>query len=146
MEQELAQKIRKRALDLLARREHARSELIRKLVNKGFENSAVTEIVNELAEEDLQNDARYTEGYIRSRVCRGYGPIRIRQELRERDISEDISSELLQSAADWHELAYDARVKKFGNAIPEEFKERAKQMSFLQYRGFTHEQINASFR
>ena len=46
---------------------------------------------------------------------------------------------------DWFALAVTVRCKRFGEAVPADFKERAKQQRFLQYRGFSHEQITESF-
>ena len=45
----------------------------------------------------------------------------------------------------WNDCALDARIKKFGSTLPEDFKAKAKQMKFLEYRGFTTEQINSAF-
>ena len=74
---------------------------------------------------------------------RGFGPVRLQQELLERGIS----AELIQQAVfgddiDWLEAAKQAYVKKYGEQRAIEYAVRAKQARFLAYRGFTHEQIN----
>ena len=72
------------AIDLLSRREHSQLELRKKLVAKGFADDEVDELLLRLHEENLQSDERYAESYVRQRVDKGYGPIRIRQELRQK--------------------------------------------------------------
>ncbi len=42
----------------------------------------------------------------------------------------------LVEGVDWLKLAVEARTKKYGDTIPVEQKEKAKQLRFLQYRGF----------
>ena len=76
---------------------------------------------------------------------KGQGPIRIRAELKKRGVSAElVQLHVYDAGQDWHALACEVRGKKFGDAIPAEFKEKAKQMRFLEYRGFDIEQINAA--
>ena len=72
------------ALDLLARREHARVELEQKLQKKGFPESRIHQALQQLTEKGFQSDERYIEDFVRSRVYKGNGPLRILQELRLR--------------------------------------------------------------
>ena len=78
---------RKKAMDLLARREHARGELLSKLEKAGFESNVALDAILTLESENLQSDARFAEAFVRSRFNQGKGPVRIRQELRERDVA-----------------------------------------------------------
>lgn len=84
------------------------------------------------------NESRFTEAYTRSRASRGYGPIRIRQELLQRGVPDEIIDETLYSLPDinWQELGDAVRVKKFGEKKPTQYIERMKQLKFLHYRGF----------
>lgn len=130
------------ALGLLARREHSQYELRNKLKLRKFSDNLIVEVLKELTSENLQSDARFTEIYIRHRAEKGYGPLRIQAELRERGIVEESISQYLDESAEyWIEKITTVKRKKFGNKIPKDFSERAKQMRFLQYRGFTLEQI-----
>jgi len=133
------------AMNMLARREHSVFELARKLQQKDFPSEMITEVIEQLVADNLLSDERYAEAYIRMRSARGYGLQRIRMEMQERGVaSELISDAIEQSEVDWVALALDVRNKKFGEQQPEEFSVRAKQMKFLQYRGFSHAQINAA--
>jgi len=140
------QSIYERAVGLLARREHSAVELKMKLSKADFDGDEIDDLLVQLAEANLQSDERFAENYLRYRAQRGYGFQRIRQELKERGVATDIiDSALEQSDMDWFSLAATVRCKRFGEQEPQDFKERAKQQRFLQYRGFTHEQITESF-
>lgn len=138
--------VSERAVSLLANREHSAFELTRKLLTAGFDTEEITLTIEQLQQTNLQSDERFAEAYIRSRAERGYGSIRIKNELKERGVASDIITTSLQQAdIDWFALAANVRSKRFGEQNPDEFKSRAKQQRFLQYRGFTHEQITESF-
>jgi len=134
------------AIALLARREHSARELTRKLCDKGYDAAAVRDCIEQLQRERLQSDERYAESYASSRADKGYGPLRIRAELLERGVAEELIEQQLASLeVQWHVLAGEVRRKRFGGRLPKDFKERAQQSRFLQYRGFAHEQIRAVF-
>jgi regulatory protein len=133
-------------MDFLARRDYGRDELARKLVEKGYRRSVVVGELHRLAEEGLQSDTRFAESFVQSRISQGKGPVRIRADLRQRGIRDGvIESALEEAACDWYELAREERVKKFGEAVPDAFKEKARQMRFLQYRGFEQDHIQSAF-
>ncbi len=139
-------KLREAALRILALREHSAAELTRKLLSKGFAQSDIERLVEELQSRDWLDETRFTESFVRSRVQQGYGPLRIRQDLRQRGVAESTQALALESYADlWLEAACKARHKRFGEAPPTDIKNRAKQARFLTYRGFTSEQIRAAF-
>ena len=81
---------RKKAMDYLARREHGRAELINKLSKFGFEAATADDAVAELVDDNLQSDQRFVEAFIASRISQGKGPVKIRADLRERDIGGGI--------------------------------------------------------
>jgi regulatory protein len=134
---------RKKAMDLLARREHSVAELRAKLIARDFDADEVDRAVARLAEEGLVSDERFAEAYIASRVRKGQGPLRIRVELERRGVSSDfITTCLEQGDIDWNELAREVRIKKFGSGRIADYREWARQAKFLQYRGFTSDQIS----
>lgn len=136
---------RKKAMDLLARREHTRGELERKLGFAGFDADVVATVVEALDDEGLQSDARFVESFVQSRINQGKGPARIRAELREKGVGDSVTDAAIEAAGvDWRVLAGEVRQKKFGVAAPADFKEKNRQMRFLQYRGFESEQIHAA--
>jgi regulatory protein len=136
---------RKKAMDYLARREYGRQELERKLKTAGFDADVAATAVAALTGDGLQDDRRYVESFARSRISQGKGPVRIHQELGERGLDASLIDAVLDEiGADWFELALSARRKKFGNALPADFKAKARQMRFLQYRGFESAHIQAA--
>lgn len=139
--------VRLQAMNLLARREHLRQELSLKL-GKRFGADAAHEIavvLDDLESEALLSDQRFTESYIRQRVGKGYGPDRIRQELRQKGVGGEVLDIALDAAdVDWVARAAEVRLKKFGATPPPDFKEKARQMRFLNYRGFGGEFASAA--
>jgi len=140
--------IRRKALDLLARREHSRRELARKLAAHGFQDrAAVDGVLAALEAEGLLSDARFAEQFVWSQVQRGAGPLKVHAELRERGVDEGLIARSIDALADdWQGLLREVREKKFGRGIPADFRERNRQMRFLQQRGYTAEQIGRVFR
>jgi regulatory protein len=137
-----------KAVELLARREHSAQELARKLCTRGCDPVLIESVLARLEAERLQSDARYTEVYLRQRSEKGYGPQRIRAELQERGVDERLINEAMRRAedegeVDWFERAATVYARKFGGRPVEDLKDRAKRQRFLQYRGFSHEQIAA---
>jgi regulatory protein len=136
---------RKKAMDFLARREYGQEELVAKLVGGGFEPDIARAAVERLAGEGLQDDRRFAAGLVQSRIGQGKGPVRIRQELEQRGIDAGlIEAALAESGEDWTGLARRVRRRRFGTALPPDFPAKARQMRFLQYRGFTAEQVQAA--
>lgn len=134
------------ALKLLARREHSRTELRLKLRGRGASDDVISSLLEVLDAASLQSDERFCEGYIRARSNRGFGPRRIRAELRERGLNDQHSGAALQSLElEWVSLARAARTKKFGHNVPAGAEARFRQMRYLEYRGFTHDQIQSAF-
>lgn len=137
-----ANEVRERAIKLLARREHAPAELKLKLSQRGFPRDVIAQVLAQLIEENLLSSTRYAESLVRTRIEKGCGPVRIRNELAGHAIDATIIENALGEAeVDWPELAQAVRHKRFGVQPPEDFPAKAKQMRFLQQRGFTHAQI-----
>lgn len=138
---------RKKAMDLLARREHASDELSRKLEKAGFERDTADEAISRLTEEGLQSDERFVFSFIQSRINQGKGPLRIRADLNERGVpGVTITTALDLADADWAAIAADVRRRKFGDELPGEYKDKARQMRFLAYRGFETEHIQRALK
>lgn len=136
---------RKKAMDFLARREHSADELVIKLVKSRFSSETAAAAVSQLRDEGLQSDERFVESFVQSRVNQGKGPQRIRVDLRQRGVADAAIAQALEAAdPDWYALACATRERKFGPALPTEYKEKARQMRFLQYRGFETDQIQAA--
>ena len=137
--------VRTAALALLAGRDFGRAELARRLERRGYPAAVVAAVVEGLAAEGLLSESRFVEQFIRQHAGRGHGPVRIRADLRERGVPGDAIEAGLEAAGeDWAAVAREARRRRFGLSPPGDYPERARQARFLQYRGFTSEQIRAA--
>ena len=122
-------------------------ELARKLRVRGYDEQSVQLVVLKLAQEGLQSDGRFAENYVYNRLDKGFGPLRIAMELRERGVGDDlIELHLDRSAHEWSQRASLVRQKRFGSNLPTTFKEQARQSRFLQQRGFSGDQIRQIFK
>ena len=142
-----AKTIRIKAMDLLARREHSVKELLRKLCERYEETELIADVVRQLSEDNLVSDSRFAEMYIRSRIGRQFGPVKIKNDLRERGVSEDkIRFALNEANQNWLQLIQELSDKKYGKTLPSEAKETAKRMRFFQSRGFDTDCIRSVFQ
>ncbi len=137
MSEQLRQ-LRQRAVKLLARREHTRAELARKLSPHGTSEEIDT-VLNELAGSGLQSDARFAASYLRSQAGR-LGDARLRQTLRQKGVSPDLIAAHVEDLPDELERAREVWQKKFA-AAPADRSDWARQARFLQGRGFSVEII-----
>ncbi|WP_457969609.1 recombination regulator RecX [Pseudomonas sp. R4-84] len=138
--------VRRAAMDLLARREHGRVELTRKLRQRGAPDELIDAALDRLTEEGLLSEARYLESFVSYRARSGYGPVRIREELGQRGLQRaDIESALRESGIDWQQQLAETWRRKFSGHLPIDIRERAKQGRFLAYRGYSMEMINRLF-
>ena len=145
MTDEILSNIYNKALDVISRREHSEKELENKLLKK-FESSELIDLVIErLKTNNLLNDERYAEMYVRIRKRKGFGPKRIGYELSSRGINNSISSQALDEIGGWKEAAHDTFNKKYRNGIADDFKNKSKQKVFLQNRGFSFQEIDSVF-
>lgn len=129
-------------MDLLARREHCFTELATKLSRQFSDSQAIEQQLRLLAEQNLQSDRRYVETFVRSRVRKGQGPLRISSELRQKGVAMRlISSVFEENDTDWGLVIQSVSAAKYGNTAPRDEREKAKRIRFFQYRGFDFEQI-----
>jgi regulatory protein len=139
--------IRKKAMDLLARREHSEQELRQKLRSREYAADTIDQVLQELKSDRLLSDERFTEAYVNHRFNAGVGPLKIRYELRQKGISDLLVDEFLELLSDrWDQLMVQQRERKYGKTIPAGYAERMKQARFLQNRGFSPESVMRLFR
>src|SRR5215471_3173752 len=104
-----------KALGLLARREHSARELKSKLERRGFGADESAETLERLRSKDFQNDARFGEMLVRSRIEGGYGPRWIIAELKTHGIAEAQARELIDAAEpDWPDLVRRQLRRRYG--------------------------------
>ncbi|HEX7029117.1 MAG TPA: regulatory protein RecX [Gammaproteobacteria bacterium] len=141
------QTARRLALGLLARREHSFHELAVKLAQRGLDDDVIETALDALQAENLLSEERFVEQFVRSRIERGDGPMKIRAELAQRGIDlHRAEQEIEAQDPDWVQLADAQRRKRFGAEIPVEFAERARQARFLQGRGFGMGEIQRALK
>ena len=128
---------------MLARREHSAFEIRRKLKQKELDETEIEETITTLQQEGLLSDERFAESYINMRQAKGYGPVRIAMELRERGVAEAVfEPHLRDRSIDWTAVLKAAYQKKYGSSQCDDYSEKAKRMRYLQYRGFALDKIH----
>lgn len=146
-----------RAIRILAMSDHSEQELRRKLAapvmsKNGPEALNVTpEEVDNVVEWCIENryldDERFVRQFIASRSRKGYGPARVRQELKQKGISrETIEAAMRECEIDWAQLAKEQAQRKYGEPLPTVFAEKVKIQRFLLYRGYLMEDIQEIWR
>ncbi|CRL63796.1 MULTISPECIES: regulatory protein RecX [Proteus] len=142
------------AIFMLSRRDYSTNELQRRIERRIRETEkdsptapeCLPQVIERLLESQYLDDNRTIYSFFRSYLNKSYGPLRIRQELRLKGFPSEIIDRVLEETdTDWYALCQDLKEKKFGTDKPKDFKERAKQIRYLQYRGFTSEYINSLF-
>ncbi len=132
--------LRERALRLLARREHGRAELARKLRTYASPEEELETLLEDLSRRGLLSDERYAESRAHA-LSRKYGAARIAHELHSKGLDKGLVEQTAKAArATEIERAREVWRRKFRIA-PRTREERAKQMRFLQSRGFSFDAI-----
>lgn len=132
------------AIRLLSRREYSRQEIQQKLQQKGCEQSDIDQVLALLVESGAQSDERFAEHFARFRASKGYGPKRIRMELKEKGVDSSVIELGLELAeVNWYERAAEVYSKKFKGQVADSWEEKSRHSRFLAYRGFSREQIDA---
>ena len=137
------EKARASALASLSMREHSVKELNDKLVRKEYQKLSITAVLQECLDHNYLNDARFSEVYWRSRARKGFGPIKIRMELKHKGIS----AQLIDQGMQQEELDFDTVVKrvyekKYKGKTIEDFKDKMKRQNYLYQRGFDRHYID----
>ena len=113
------------AVDLLSRREYSREQLTRKLLDRQIGQDEIKDVLDDLERQNFLSDDRFTDTYLAQRTRKGYGPLKIRQELLDKGICIELISEKLQQFENlWPDLLHELRGKKFGGVIPDDYKGR----------------------
>ncbi len=127
------------AYRLLGRREYSLVELGNRLRLKWPEAEDVGILVGQLAEENLVSDQRYAEAYMRSRVQRHQGPLKIRAAMKGKGVPDSIIATAMQAeAGKWLDLARNWLQRQHPGQLS--FKNKQKYYRRLVNRGFTHDQ------
>lgn len=134
--------LREQALACLARREHSRAELERKLALSGHAEEEIAALLDDFEARNWLSDRRYAESYVADHRARS-GPVKLAYELRLRGVADGIIEAVLAETRGGElERAREIWRKKFGTP-PENAQEKARQMRFLQGRGFSQDAIRS---
>jgi regulatory protein len=135
--------LRQQAIRLLARREHTRAELARKLGGLGTREE-IDAVLADLEQNGLLSDARAAAAYVRGHAGR-LGAARLRQTLRTKGVAGELIEEQVAELPDELTRAREVWAKKFGT-VPADAREWARQARFLQSRGFATDVIRRLLR
>jgi regulatory protein len=131
--------LKSRALRYLVRREHSRAELVRKLAPHAESEAALNAVVDLLLSKKQLSDERFAEERARS-LSRKYGAAKIRQDLKERGVADEIAESV--SAEGDLDRARAILSRKY--RVPATTREEhAKRARFLQGRGFSYDVIRS---
>lgn len=134
--------VKEAAVGYLSRRDHAEKELRQKLKNRGYSAGEVEEAIAYCQDYNWLDDARYAGMMLRSGIAKGWGSLRIRQEMKIKGVHDTLISQALEACEqDWYAHARDIARRKFGDSRAETPKEKARRFRFMQYRGFDFDQI-----
>ena len=133
-------RLRSYAFAVLTRKEYSKKDLIEKLALYAENREEVLILVDELSRENYQSDQRVAEMVVRSQIRKGKGPNRIKLALRAKSIDKELAQNDMNEI-DWYDEAYQLKVKKYGVEVSKDPKIKAKQIRFLQYRGFEMDAI-----
>ena len=131
------QELYEHAVTLLAKRDYSSGEIYRHLKRNSPDEETIIETVMErLISHHYLDDSRLIEKEMVRQLNKKHGLIRIKQELKQKELDSLLIEQALEDLdVDWFELAEELRTKKFGNTLPNDAKEKAKQVRYLQYRG-----------
>ncbi|AMW78977.1 RecX family transcriptional regulator [Acinetobacter sp. TGL-Y2] len=138
-------RLRSYAFAVLTRKEYSKKDLIEKLCLYAEDREEVLMLVDELSRENYQSDQRVAEMTVRSQIRKGKGPNRIKLALNAKSIDKALAKNDMDEI-DWYEQAYMLKVKKYGTEVTIDAKMKAKQIRFLQYRGFEMDAIMKAIR
>ena len=134
---------KKRALSLLDKRDYSRKMLIDKLTGKGISLEDADEVADWLVSLDVINDVRYAALVVRHYDRRGYGPLRIREELFHRGIDRELWDASLRELTETGDTVYLLLEKKLRGSVAPEDMERVR--NYLLRRGFTRDEVRSAF-
>lgn len=134
-----------RGVRLLAMREHSVKEITDKLFDKSENASIIHAVVDGLLQKRYLSDERFTESYVRSRSNRGFGPVKIKAELKSKGVINTLIQDYLDEGAPiWFDNAQSQYQKKYGDAPISDYNAWTKRARFMQSRGFTMEHIHVT--
>lgn len=147
LHKERLQQMQRVANNLLARRDYSAFEIKQKLLQKNFDEIEVDNFIQTLLEQNLLDDLRFAQSFVRYKYSQGKGANWIIQALNQKGVAQDKIRMALSEqdeVLDWQlQIQKLLNSRKFDLA---DFKQKAKAYRFLASRGFTSEQINSALK
>lgn len=135
------------ALALLVRREYSQRELTRKLKARGVDEASVEAALERLIQEGWQDDQRFAESLVRTRIAAGYGPLHLRAELMTHGLGEEaFQAALVDIEGSWSARARELIQRRFGEHAWNDRTWQRKAADLLARRGFDTDSIRAATR
>ena len=136
-------KLYNRALYWLSKRDYSIADFSKKLDKVCLIQEMKDDLIVRLIENDWLSEKRYVAAFVRSKISTGLGAFRIINDLKQHGIKDsDAKACIEEQSVDWFEQAKATYKRKYGETTIEEYKERAKRFRYMQYRGFSVDQIN----
>lgn len=134
------------AITLLAKKDFSSGSLIHLLSKLTEKEEYIANVIQKLSNSNHLNDTRLVTMLIDKQIKKLHGPTRIKQEIRQKGFPQTlIEQKIEESGIDWYSMAKEARIKKFSDTPPSDQKEKAKQIRYLQYKGFSMDMIFETF-
>ncbi|MEZ8096675.1 recombination regulator RecX [Photobacterium swingsii] len=138
--------VKEAAVGYLSRRDHAEKELRQKLIARGYSAEEVDQAIDFCQDYNWLNDVRYASITVRNGIAKGWGELRIQQEMAMKGVESNVIAQVLEAAdIDWNQHACEVAQRKFGQTPIDTPKEKAKRYRFMQSRGFNFDQIAYAF-
>ena len=134
---------KEKALQLLEKRDYSRAELIKKLIEKGFDGTEAAEAVDSLVSLGFVDDARYAPIVVRHYSQKGYGMGRIKSELTRRGVPKELWEDALAELSDSGDTLDAVIARKLGGRVPDR-KELKRLTDMLLRRGFSWSEIKTA--
>ena len=136
-------KLKNYVLWLLSRQEYSKAQIAKKLTSRCEDTGFIEELIAWCEEYGFIDDVRYAESFVRRQINKGLGLMRIKNEAYQKGVNADLVQTIVEELEiDWYLQAQSAYNKKFAYTSSSlDFKEKAKRIRYMSYRGFNHEQI-----
>ncbi|MBM7556027.1 RecX family transcriptional regulator [Halanaerobacter jeridensis] len=146
LDQEELLNAKQAAFNLLSYRQRSTQELKERLLRKDYGIEIVNQVIHVLNKLEYLDDKEFATSWIKDRITKGYGPYRIRRQLKEKGVDTNIIEECLAEEYDSqleYDLAAELAAKKRSRYNDEDYHERRYKLSkVLERKGFSFETIN----
>lgn len=144
MDEQQKQKLKNYVLWLLGRQEYSRKELTQKLKMKDADDDFIEQLLSWCESLGYIDELRYCESFLRRQINKGLGQKRVLAEATNKGVDRaQLMALIEEQEIDWFELAQQTYQRKYGVGDKQlDYKEKAKRVRYMMYRGFGYEEIN----